>query len=275
MILAPCTAGTTPGTRTIHFDTIDYTEPEQPSGMAWVPVTRSGGSQGIVAAQFNTSDGTAAAGADYETIETYVVFADGDLGSRVAQVPILADTLIEDDETVQLMLTQIPGRGTVGMASTATITILDDDDPIEPPTYTVGGTVAGLTGAGLVLTNLSTDDLVISASGPFVFDREYASGLPYDVRVATQPTAPTQVCTVTKGSGAIVDADITDVTVDCVTPPPDDGGLDDGFGVDGKATTGTMRGADDMALQPDGKIVVAGSAVNGTRTGVGMLRLLP
>jgi uncharacterized delta-60 repeat protein len=266
----PCTGNATPPTGTLHFDTIDFREAERPNGRAWVTVARSGGSQGIATARFATSDGTAVAGSDYQSVETYVVFADGELGSRVALIPILSDTLIEDDETVQLTLTEIPGCGTLGTPATATITILDDDDPPEPPTYIVGGTVTGLIGTDLMLTNLS-DDLVLSASGPFAFDREYVSGLPYDVRVATQPSAPTQVCTVSNGSGHVTDADITDILVDCVTPPPDDGGLDPGFGVDGKATTGSMRGASDMALQSDGKMVLVGGNLLARYDGSGNL----
>ena len=60
----------------------------------------------------------------------------------------------------------------------------------------------------------------------FVFPQEFASGIPYDVTVATQPTNPAQACTISNGSGEIVDHDITDVAVDCVTVETESG-LDD------------------------------------------------
>ena len=41
--------------------------------------------------------------------------------------------------------------------------------PPPPATYTVGGTVTGLTGSGLVLQNPGGADLPISASGAFTF----------------------------------------------------------------------------------------------------------
>jgi hypothetical protein len=38
---------------------------------------------------------------------------------------------------------------------------------------------------------------------------------------------------------------------------------------------GTFDGATCVAIQPDAKVVAAGFAVNGTSTGLGMVRLLP
>ncbi len=81
---------------------------------------------------------------------------------------------------------------------------------------------------------------------------------PYLVRVKTQPVNPNQVCVVTRGAGVVDNANITNVAVDCVTPPPS-GGLDPGFG-GGKVST--AFGGDDsaMALQADGKIVMVGGS---------------
>jgi hypothetical protein len=41
--------------------------------------------------------------------------------------------------------------------------------PNPSSSYTVGGTVAGLTGPGLVLQNSGGDNLTINCSGPFTF----------------------------------------------------------------------------------------------------------
>src|SRR5438034_1104322 len=70
-------------------------------------------------------------------------------------------------------------------------------------TFTVGGTVTGLTGTGLVLQNNGGDNLAINASGSFTFKTALTSGSAYLVTVSTQPSSPTQVCTVTNGSGTI------------------------------------------------------------------------
>ena len=68
--------------------------------------------------------------------------------------------------------------------------------------YSIGGTVTGLTGWGLVLHN-GVEDLVVSAAGTFIFSTELASGTPYAVTVKSQPSAPAQVCMVTNGSGTV------------------------------------------------------------------------
>jgi hypothetical protein len=86
-------------------------------------------------------------------------------------------------------------------------------------TYTVGGTVSGLTGSGLVLQNNTGDDLSISESGAFTFATALADGAAYAVTVKTQPSNPTQSCSVSNGTGTISAANVTDVAVTCAEPP--------------------------------------------------------
>lgn len=93
-----------------------------------------------------------------------------------------------------------------------------------PATYTVRGSVTGLVGSGLVLQNNGGDDLPIASDGGFVFATRLASGAAYAVTVKTQPTNPTQTCTVTRGSGTVAAADIVDVLVTCTSTPIGGGG---------------------------------------------------
>ena len=130
--------------------------------------------------------------------------------------------------------------------------------PAEDPTFTIGGTVTGLEGTGLVLHEASNED-VTPGNGAFTFPVAVPGGSPYTVTVALQPTDPVQVCTVTSGSGTITDADVTDVAVSCITPPPSTG-LDPAFGDAGKVTNAALQEVEAVALQPDGKILIAGSA---------------
>lgn len=88
------------------------------------------------------------------------------------------------------------------------------------PTYTVGGTVTGVAGAGLVLQNAGGDDLPIAADGEFTFPTALVEGATYDVTVLTGPGTPEQDCTVRFGRGTLT-ADVTDVSVECVTVPDD------------------------------------------------------
>ena len=83
--------------------------------------------------------------------------------------------------------------------------------------YTVGGTVSGLTnGSGLVLQNNGGDNQSIGGNGLFTFPTALATGGPYNVTVLTQPEG--QVCTVTNGSGTVGAANISNVQVNCANP---------------------------------------------------------
>jgi 6-phosphogluconolactonase len=90
-----------------------------------------------------------------------------------------------------------------------------DSGPATPATYTVGGTVTGLSGSGLVLQNGGGADLPISASGTFTFNARVTSGTSYSVSVVAQPSAPAQDCSVANPSGTVAAADVTNVSVTC------------------------------------------------------------
>jgi hypothetical protein len=83
--------------------------------------------------------------------------------------------------------------------------------------YTVGGTVTGLTGTGLVLQNNAGNNLTVSAKAKsFAFSTAVASGSAYKVSVLTQPSSPTQSCVVTGGSGT-ASGNVTNVSIACTT----------------------------------------------------------
>ena len=81
--------------------------------------------------------------------------------------------------------------------------------------YTVGGTVTGVHGTGLVLEDNASSDLSVNASGAFTFSSRVTKGHTYSVTVRTQPSNSTQTCTVHNGSGTIVRSDINNVVVTC------------------------------------------------------------
>jgi len=82
-------------------------------------------------------------------------------------------------------------------------------------TYSIGGTVSGLNGTGLVLQNNGTDDLNITINGNFTFSSELDDSENYSVTVATQPSSPDQTCNVSSGSGMISGSNIANVIVNC------------------------------------------------------------
>jgi peptidyl-prolyl cis-trans isomerase A (cyclophilin A) len=83
------------------------------------------------------------------------------------------------------------------------------------PTYTVGGTVSGLTSGSLVLKNNAGDALTISAnSTSFTFTTAQVSGSTYAVAVGIQPSG--LACSVANGGGTIASANVTGVTITCI-----------------------------------------------------------
>jgi len=89
--------------------------------------------------------------------------------------------------------------------------------PPPPPAYTIGGTVTGLQGSGLVLQN-GNAHLSVSSNGAFKFPDTLIGGTSYSVSVQTQPSNPTQSCTVTNGGGTVGATNITNISVACETP---------------------------------------------------------
>jgi hypothetical protein len=81
--------------------------------------------------------------------------------------------------------------------------------------YTVGGSVTGLSGSGLVLEDNGGDALPVSADGPFTFATSLAAGVAYAVTVSTQPSNPSETCTVTDGSGTMGAGNVTSVVITC------------------------------------------------------------
>ena len=63
--------------------------------------------------------------------------------------------------------------------------------------YTIGGTVSGLSGMGLVLQDNLGNNLSVTTNGSFMFTTAITSGGAYSVTVLTQPASPAQTCAVT------------------------------------------------------------------------------
>jgi len=85
-------------------------------------------------------------------------------------------------------------------------------------TYTIGGTVSGLSGTGLVLQDNGGNNLTVFANGSFTFTAALASGTAYSVTVFSQPSSPAQTCGATAGgSGTVASANVTSVVVTCIT----------------------------------------------------------
>jgi hypothetical protein len=110
----------------VRFDSATYSADEG-VGEAMVTVELSGESSLPSAVDYATSDGTATAGGDYTAASGTMSFAVGET-SKTFAVPIIEDGVVEGDETVVLTLSS-PMDARLGVPSTATLTINDDDTP--------------------------------------------------------------------------------------------------------------------------------------------------
>jgi hypothetical protein len=87
----------------------------------------------------------------------------------------------------------------------------------EPASFTLSGSVEGLTTSGLVLQNNGAERVDVAAnSSQFTFTARLASNGPYNVQVAVQPgvAGNAQDCTVSQGSGTAT-SHINTVRVSC------------------------------------------------------------
>jgi len=128
-------------------------------------------------------------------------------------------------------------------------------------TYTIGGTVSGLTGTGLVLADNGGDDLPVAANGTFTFATALARGGAYLVTVATLPTNPAQTCAVTSGSGTAM-ANVTSVVVTCAAAPT----YTIGGSVSGLAGTGLTledNGGNNLAVSANGAFTFTTAIASG------------
>ena len=117
-------------------------------------------------------------------------------------------------------------------------------------TYTIGGSVAGLAGSGLVLQNNAGDDLGVDTNGSFTFATALEDGSDYSVTILTQPSDLTQSCSVSSASGTLMGSNITDISVNCVTDSFTIGGT-----VNGLVGTGLVlqnNGTDDLTVNSNG-----------------------
>jgi hypothetical protein len=134
----------------------------------------------------------------------------GDL-SFVFPTAVVAGTAY--DVTVQLqpdglVCTVTNGSGTVGSANVSSVAV-----DCVPATFTVGGTISGLTAAGLVLANGSATVSPPSGATTFTFPTPVPADTAFTVTVMTQPTGLT--CTVTNGTGVVLTSSVTNVSVAC------------------------------------------------------------
>jgi hypothetical protein len=213
-----------------------------------IDFTFTGGSEYVV--NFRRTDGGSSFSSDFQ----YMLWGNGSESSNLGLLTLLdgrSDFSAEQHDNVWLTHFQF-GAGA------------------PTPTFTVGGTVSGLTGTGLELENMGADTLPVAADGPFTFATALGVGVSYVVTVSTEPTG--QTCVVSNGSGTISDANVTDVAVTCTDNPEPlytINGSASGLGPNSVTLQNNLT--DDLVVDANGAFVFATALADGSTYDVTVL----
>jgi uncharacterized protein YneR len=146
--MAVLTISEPPVSGSLQFSSATYSVGEA-GPMATLTVSRTVGSAGAVTINYTLANGSATGGAtcgtgvDYVNTGGMVSFADGEM-SKTFNVTICEDMVFEGNETFTSTLSNPTGGATLGMPSTATVTINDNEIAmpgtltLSAPTYMVG-----------------------------------------------------------------------------------------------------------------------------------------
>jgi uncharacterized delta-60 repeat protein len=282
-----CSGGEDPEAGTLQFSAPAYQLREFDGGARVISVIRTGGTRGALRALVRTSDGSGTANTHYQDVAQIVEFDDGDDVPRVIGVPVINNNTAGGHVTVNLDLSAEPDCARIGDPATAVLTIIDDEyvPPAPGPTgqldetfdgdglqatapfggpgsrmvmqpdgkfIIVGGTFTSFIGARFNADG--TPDTSFGSAGRITTDVTGASRIQYARAVAVQP------------DGKIVvagDATLANNTrAAALARYLADGSLDPSFGGDGLVHEAAVAGhIFAMAIQPDGKIVVAGQSL--------------
>lgn len=82
--------------------------------------------------------------------------------------------------------------------------------------YKISFTVSGLLGSGLTINlNSGVETLIVNADGNYEFTKTLTTGSNFDVSIKTQPSLPTQVCSVSGGMGVVGFGNVTSIVINC------------------------------------------------------------
>jgi hypothetical protein len=137
--------------------------------------------------------------------------------------------------------------------------------PPSADNFTISGGISGLVGTGLALQLNGAQSTPIADNGAFLFKTGLANGQAYAITFQSQPVAPSQTCSVTQGSGTVNAANVTNVSISCVTNSYAVWGQVSGL--TGSGLVLQNNGDDDLAIAGNGPVkfrvkLPSGSAYN-------------
>lgn len=135
---------------------------DEAAGAATLVVRRDGSTSAAASATVSVASGSASAGTDLANTRTIVSVPAGQSSASV-QIPIVDDTLDEPNETFTATLSQ-PAGATLATPTTATVTIVDNDETPAPPPP--GGSSVTFLMQGMAVTeNVGTLSVPVTRSG--------------------------------------------------------------------------------------------------------------
>ena len=155
----------------IDFKSLRYDVAET-GGQAIVTVERVGGVGGAVSVDYQTSDGSATAGADYANTSGTLNWAAGDGQDKTFAVPVTWDGRAEGPETISLALTN-PGGGADQGPNSAAFIRIGDDGASGPLALSTGAYQVGEAGGVVTITATRTGG---SMGGPVSVDYATSDG---------------------------------------------------------------------------------------------------
>ncbi|GEM_PF-4357789 len=133
----------------LQFEADHYSLDEN-GGSLQLTVTRTGGADGAASVRYETADGSATAGQDYESASGLLEWEDHDTRARTISLRVLDDEAYEQDETFSLMLFEADGAA-LGDPLVAAITVHSEDAPkpgrieFANPVYEIGEAAGAVT----------------------------------------------------------------------------------------------------------------------------------
>jgi hypothetical protein len=136
-------------------------------------------------------------------------------------------------------------------------------------TYSISGSIAGLSGADVKLDAGAAGTVDVSANGSFSFPKPIQSGTSYNVQVAAQPGNPAQTCTVTNGTGTVAGTNVTTVSVTCTTNSYSVIGTV--AGLIGSGLVIQNNGSDDLTVSSNGSFTFSSQVKSGDQYSVSVV----
>jgi surface-anchored protein len=194
----------------LEFSASNYTVDET-AGTATITVNRSFGSDGPVTIDYATSDGTAQAGVDYTATSGTLSFANGET-SKTITIPIAVDGFVENNETINLTLSNPTGGAELGGRTSAVLTMIEDNDVATVQSVqTNPGTGQSVTSLTLTFSDIVTAGYGSAGidSGAFELVR-LDGGPPITVTFSTTTVNHQTVVTLTFSGDDVVDGALPD-----------------------------------------------------------------